>query len=152
MDNNTAEISEVINQMSRWPFAFMVAMMAMAILFMQGVWSTIAGLYFPYAYEVIVFPSVVYVVYQLYVASRSLQANTHKMIALLASFVGLFLPAFYLYASGQVDLHGMVFSDYSSELNHMPGASFLPFFFLAVLLSPIKTASIDQRQGTGGGE
>lgn len=139
MHNRRTDELEFLDKINTWPFAFIVAMGAMAILLMQEAWGTIDGLYFPHAYEAIVFPFVMYTGYQLYLAGIGQQPNTKKMAVMLVAFLSLFLPAFYLVASNQLDVHGMVFSEYSPALAHMPGAPLLPFMCVLALLTPIKT-------------
>lgn len=127
--------SEVMDAVSTWSFAFMVACIAGLILITRSLWETIEGLYFPYAWQVMVIPLLVLSALTLTGQYR----NTNKIAALVAAFVLMFIPALYLYATGTLDGHGLVFSNFDASLDHMPYAKYLPLLYLAALISPIKT-------------
>lgn len=138
MKSNTDNFEQTIDQLNQWPIVLMMGLMVVAIIIMQEVWRTIEGLYFYGAYEATVIPLVSYGVYQLYLASDRKAVNKLKLGVLAIAFVCLFLPAAYLIVTGQIDIHGAIFSEFTPELKHMPGAKYLPFVFLAVLVAPIK--------------
>lgn len=130
---------EIVEQLNAWPVAFCMGIMVLVIILMQSVWNTIEGLYFSHAYEATVFPFMMYIVWQIFMYGQGEAVNTNKISILALLFSALFLPALFLVGTNQIDIHGMIFSDYSPELEHMPAAKYLPFVFLTGLLVPIKT-------------
>jgi len=119
-------------------FLLMLGVGVFALLIMQSLWDTISGLYFNHAYEAIVIPFTMYLVFKLYGVSVGQKLNKAKSFLMVFTFFMLFLPALYLLTTSQVSFHDMIFSEFNSDLNHLPLAHFLPFIALSALLLPYK--------------
>ncbi|MCF2902235.1 hypothetical protein L1267_17845 [Pseudoalteromonas sp. OFAV1] len=135
---NDLESVDIVKELSSWPFALFVALVFAAILLMQLLWNTISGLYFQNAYEAIVLPYTLYIVLNLYWWGNGLELNKTKLFCMGVSFALLFLPCLYLLASGQLDRHSLIFSEYDASLSHLPYANVLPYISIAALVIPYK--------------
>lgn len=136
----TKEIEEnnLIDQISTWPFVFMISMAVFFVLLMQSMWNFVFGLYFSFAYEAVVIPSMIYLMLTLHSYSKGNPINQLKLLLLAAAFMSLFMPTLYLLTTQQVDFHTAIFGKFNPSLKHMPYANILPFIFLVVLFAPIK--------------
>lgn len=129
--------SESLQEFSSWPFAFLIGFLLFMILIMQGIFHGISQLYFPYAYEAIIFSYTIYAALCLWSKASSVGFNQFRPPLMTAAFLMLFTPALYLLLTEQVDLHTMIFGDFNAELKHMPFAGLLPYLCLAALLAPL---------------
>lgn len=136
MQKNDAE--DTLDVMNSWSFAFMIGFGFFPILIMQSLWDTISGLYFNHAYEAIVMPYTMYLVWNLYKFSVGDNFNKAKVVLMSLAFILLFLPSAFLLASGQLDFYAVIFNQYDPNLSHLPFAGVLPYIALAALLTPYK--------------
>lgn len=132
-ESNTEELLESIP----WPFAVILGCLGTMILVLQGIFSGISQLYFPHAYEAVVYPYSIYALYFLWAKESSVTLNPHRPALMMATFLILLTPAFYLLLTGQVDLHTMIFGGFNPELKHMPLAWVLPYLCFVALLVPL---------------
>lgn len=116
-----------------------IVMFFMKIMLVQETWAwrTIEGLYFPYAYEAIMYPYMLYVTYAVVMRyGKSQSVNNIKLLVMCCSLAFMFVPLLYLTFSEQLDLHGAIFSDFNPALNHMPYAEYLPVLCALALFLP----------------
>lgn len=119
-------------------YAFLLFLVIAGLaLITQEIWTTISGLFFPYAYEIVVIPYLMYVFYSMYKYTASLPVNNLRLTIMLFAYALLFTPSAYLWLTSQLDFHSMVFSEFDATLNHMPYAQYLPFIALIVLFAPL---------------
>lgn len=141
VENKTEEL-QVSNS---WPIAILFGYLVMTILVMQGIFNGISKLYFPYAYEAVVFPYVIYALYFLWSKGSSVCLNTYRPALMTAAFLMLFTPALYLLLTEQIDLHTMIFGDFNAALKHMPFAWLLPYLCIAALLAPLPSSNTSNK-------
>lgn len=132
------DFEEIIDMVNSPSFLLMLSFGVFTILIMQSLWSTVSGLYFNHAYEAIVIPFTMYLVFKIYGVSVGQKVNKSKVILMGFTFSMLFLPALYLLATNQVTFHEMIFSEFNSNLKHLPFSHYLPFIALLSLLLPYK--------------
>ena len=145
--NETQDSLDTLQAISSWPFAILIGYLVFMILIMQGIFSSISGLYFPYAYEAIVFPYTIYTcIYMWSKAASTREMNTYRPALMAGSFIMLFTPAIYLLLTEQVDLHTMMFGEFNSELKHMPFSSLLPYLCFVALLVPLPKKNFDSEE------
>ena len=141
MDNSSTtkdNFKDTINMMNSWSFAFMLGFGVLAILMMQSLWDTISGLSFDFAYESIVIPYTLYLVWNLRLYSIGKSFNKAKLALMSLAFMLLFLPSVFLLVSGQLEFHAVIFSEYDPSLRHLPFSNTLPYIALSALFFPYK--------------
>jgi hypothetical protein len=132
--------TEALQAFSSWPFAILIGYLLFMILIMQGIFNGISELYFPYAYEVVVFSYTIYAALYLWSKESSVGFNQYRPVLMAAAFLMLFTPALYLLITEQLDLHTMVFGDFNAELKHMPLAWLIPYLCIVALLVPLPSS------------
>src|SRR5690554_1015411 len=106
MNTNSAKpnSSETLQVLNTWPVAISMSCLLFIIVILQGIFNSISELYFPYAYEAVVFPYTIYV--GLYMWSKiddpSKGFNPYRPPLMTVAFMMLFTPAFYLLLTEQV--------------------------------------------------
>ncbi|MFV7772438.1 hypothetical protein [Shewanella marisflavi] len=138
---------DTLNLLNSWPFAFSFTLAVGAIVIFQSSWDFIAGLYFPHAYDAVVLPLLMYLIWNLNISVQGGNVNRTKLISLMIAFLALFLPTFYLILTDQVDIHTAIFGEYDPTLEHLPYAGILPYIFLGILLAPIKDITVKKLVG-----
>jgi hypothetical protein len=136
--NRKDGLEETIYMMNSPNFLLMLGFGVFAILIMQSLWDTVSGLYFNHAYEAIIIPFTMYLVFKLYGVTVGQKINKGKIVLMLFTFMMLFAPALYLLITNQVTFHEMIFSEFNHILSHLPFSHVLTFLALAALLLPYK--------------
>jgi hypothetical protein len=137
IENKDPQLDQ-LDQLNTWQMVLLIGMLAGGILLIQGMWNFISGLYFPYAYQAIVMPYAMYLLFSFHQYAVKAIINKTKLLLLNASFALLFLPSVFLFLTGQVDGHTVIFGEFNPKLNHLPYSYLLPFVFFGVLVAPIK--------------
>ncbi len=135
--NDCKSINNAVDTVNTWPVIMSLFVVLLSVVLLQSAWTTLEGLYFPYAYEAVMFPYVGYCLMELYrYAQRGRVINVIKLSLMGVSFLCLYIPLVYLVASGQLSIRDSIFSDFNPALNHMPYAEYLPILCALALCLP----------------
>jgi hypothetical protein len=117
---------------------FVIASILVISTFLQ-LWGNISALFYPYAYESIVYSYSVYFILQLYVYAKKGHANFNKLQVMTMGFLIQIMPLLYLLITKQLNVDNIFGGEFDPTLVHLQYSNLLPFIALSILLLPITT-------------
>lgn len=140
MAEKSSEFEETLDTLNSPGVMLIFAFVMVSILMAQDAWRTISGLYFTGSEFILMAYFVVFIYKLSRLADESVE-RSRKLNAMTVGFLLLYVPAMYLAATGQLDFHGVIFSEFNPSLNHLPYAQVLPFIAIMALFVPDKRES-----------
>lgn len=113
-----------------------IGMMIMFIDAVQKTWGSISGLYFPNAGTVVNIIYTFYFLFSLYQWSINKKVNRAKLVLMYASLLLIFSPALHLVMNEQISVATLMRGEFNPSLEHMKGATILPYVALLAVLIP----------------
>ena len=113
-----------------------LGMIFMCIQVVQGIWSSISGLYFSDAGTILNITYFFYFIYSFYLWSVYEKVNRTKLVLMCASLLLIFSPALHLLISKQISVATLMQGEFNPSLEHIKWATTLPYIALLAVLIP----------------